>query len=356
MSDHILVTGGAGYIGSHVCKALAKAGFIPIVYDNLSTGHAYAVKWGPFVEGDLADSAKLKETIESFKPKAVLHFAAKALVVESVLDPALYYANNLAGTLSLLNAMKECSLFNLIFSSSCAIYGTPQFNPITEENPQSPINAYGRTKWFSEQIMADWEAAYGLKTITLRYFNAAGADLETQIGEDHFPETHLIPSIIQTALGLKEEVVVFGTDFPTRDGSAVRDYVHVQDLADAHVLCLKYLLTNQKSAAFNLGTGKGASVLEIIDAVKTFCAKSFPIRLENKRLGEPAMLTADCRKIKEMLGWAPRFSDIRVLIESAWKWHQLLIETTPILRSTMQRLENLSPERHSNANRYSSSI
>lgn len=340
MSEPILVTGGAGYIGSHTCKALSKAGFTPIVYDNLSTGHAYAVKWGPFVQGDLFDTAKIKETILSFKPKAVLHFAAKALVIESMTDPSVYYANNVSGTLSLLNAMKECSLFNLIFSSTCATYGHPQFHPITEMHPQTPINPYGRTKWMAEQMMADFEAAYRLRTIVLRYFNAAGADLETQIGEDHAPETHLIPSIIQAALGLREEIVVYGTDFPTRDGSAIRDYIHVQDLADAHVLALQQLLATQQSDVFNLGTGHGASVLEIIDAVQTYCAKSLPVRLEKSRPGEPGILTADSRKAEEILGWSPRYSNLSMLIESAWKWHQLLMENTPILRSTMQRLES----------------
>ncbi len=339
MTESILVTGGAGYIGSHTCKALAKAGYTPVVYDNLSTGHAYSIKWGPFVQGDISDHARLAETIASFKPKAVIHFAANALVIESVQNPAKYYRNNLAGTLTLLETMQEHNVKNLLFSSTCATYGHPQFTPITEDHPQAPVSPYGRTKWMAEQMMNDFSTAYGLKTIFLRYFNAAGADLETQIGENHTPETHLIPSIIQAALGLKEEIVVYGTDFPTRDGSAIRDYIHVQDLADAHVRALQYLLEKETSAAINLGTGKGTSVLEIIDAVQKFCGKKIPVRLESRRPGEPSTLTANSHKAEELLGWHPTFSELPILIESAWKWHQLLLDNSAILRSAIQRFE-----------------
>ncbi|HEY4254843.1 MAG TPA: UDP-glucose 4-epimerase GalE, partial [Chlamydiales bacterium] len=247
MTIPVLVTGGAGYIGSHTCKALAAAGFLPIAYDNLSTGHAYAVKWGPFVQGDLFDQAKLLETFEAFQPQAVLHFAASALVIESMHHPELYYRNNVAGTLSLLEAMRKKGLSKLVFSSTCATYGNPVELPLTEEHPQAPINPYGRSKLMIEQMLSDFSKAYGLKTAILRYFNAAGADAETEIGENHTPETHLIPSIIQAALGQKKEVVVYGTQFPTRDGSAIRDYIHVTDLADAHVLALKALLGNQEA-------------------------------------------------------------------------------------------------------------
>jgi len=335
----ILVTGGAGYVGSHACKALAKAGFTPVTYDNLSTGHAYAVKWGPFVQGDLTDQALLKETLRKYQPRAVLHFAASALVIESIEHPAHYYTNNVAATLSLLNAMKECGLSTLIFSSSCATYGTAQFTPITEDHPQLPINPYGRTKWIAEQMMADFDAAYGLKTISLRYFNAAGADLDTQIGENHHPETHLIPSVIHAALGLKPQITVYGTDFPTRDGSAIRDYIHVQDLADAHVRALQYLLETKKSNAINLGTGFGASVLDIVNAVGEFCGKSIPVHLESRRAGEPSHLTADFKKARELLGWVPQYSGLPTIIESAWKWHQFLCKNTPLMLSAMQRLE-----------------
>ncbi len=327
MGDAILVTGGAGYIGSHTCKALSQAGYLPVVYDNLSTGHAYAVKWGPFVEGDLSDKAKLKETFETFKPKAVIHFAANAIVIESMNDPGKYYRNNVANTLSLLEVMRECGVMHLVFSSSCATYGHPQFTPITEAHPQLPINPYGRSKLMVEQIISDFEAAYGLNAVILRYFNAAGADLETQIGENHTPETHLIPIAIQAALNIRNEIVVYGTDFDSRDGSAVRDYIHVQDLADAHVAALKYA----KSAAINLGTGTGYSVLEIIDALQQFCGKTIPVRLESRRLGEPGILTADNTKAKELLGWSPKVSQLPQLIESAWKWHQLLLENAQLV-------------------------
>jgi len=337
----ILVTGGAGYIGSHTCKALSKAGFIPVVYDNLSTGHAYAIKWGPFVQGDISDSARLSEAIVAFKPKAVIHFAGSALVIESIQHPSKYYNNNLAGTLTLLETMRSHHLHNLIFSSTCATYGHPQFNPITEEHPQNPVSPYGRTKWMVEQMMNDFGAAYGFKTIFLRYFNAAGADLETQIGENHTPETHIIPSIIQTALGLKEEIVIYGTDFPTRDGSAIRDYIHVQDLANAHVLALQHLLEKQTSMAINLGTGRGTSVLEIVDAVQKFCGKSVPVRLEGRRSGEPSTLAADNHKARELLGWQPTHSELPIVIESAWKWHQLLKGSAAILKGAGARLERV---------------
>ncbi|PIS02957.1 MAG: UDP-glucose 4-epimerase GalE [Chlamydiae bacterium CG10_big_fil_rev_8_21_14_0_10_42_34] len=332
MKETILVTGGAGYIGSHTCKALAKAGYTPVVFDNLSTGHAYAIKWGPFVQGDLSDKTKLDEAFSKFKPKAVIHFAADALVVESINNPGKYYRNNIAGTISLLEAMRDHEVKKLVFSSSCATYGQPQFNPITEKHPQSPINPYGRTKLMAEQIFADFEAAHAIQAINLRYFNAAGADLETQIGENHAPETHLIPVVIQAALGLREEVVVYGTDFETKDGSAVRDYVHVQDLANAHVSALKC----EKSASINLGTGTGHSVLEIIDAVQKYCGKEISVRLEARRLGEPGILTADNSKAKELLNWVPETSDLPTLIESAWKWHQLLFENAHLVRTVLK--------------------
>lgn len=332
MSETILVTGGAGYIGSHTCKALAKAGYVPVVYDNLSTGHAYAVKWGPFVEGDLNDRVKLNEVFATYKPKAVIHFAANAIVMESMADPGKYYRNNVGSTLTLLEAMRDAGVEQLVFSSSCATYGNPQFTPITEVHPQVPINPYGRSKLMVEQMIADFEMAHGIKAVNLRYFNAAGADLETQIGENHTPETHLIPTIIQAALGLREEIVVYGTDFSSRDGSAVRDYIHVQDLADAHVAALKV----GKSASINLGTGTGHSVLEIIDAMQKFCGKTLPVRLESRRPGEPGILTADNSKAKELLGWNPQYSDLPTLIESAWKWHQLLFENAHLLRSVQK--------------------
>ena len=335
--DAILVTGGAGYIGSQVCKTLAKAGFLPVAYDNLSTGHAYAVKWGPFIEADLCEKDKLNETFQKFKPKAVLHFAASALVVESMADPGKYYRNNCTGSLCLLEAMQENQVPYLIFSSTCAVYGQPKQIPMTEAHPTGPINPYGRSKWMVEQMISDFETAHGMKAVALRYFNIAGADLDTEIGENHDPETHLIPSVIQAALGIKKEIVVYGTDFPSRDGSAVRDYIHVQDLADAHVSALKWLMANHKSTQINLGTGTGHSVLEIIDAVQKFCGKPVPVRLERARAGEPSNLTADNSKAKELLGWTPKLSDLPTLIESAWKWHQLLAENASLLKTTLNR-------------------
>lgn len=335
--ETILVTGGAGYIGSHTCKALFKAGYLPVVYDNLSTGHAYSIKWGPFVQGDIGDATRLGNALETYKPKAVLHFAASALVIESLENPEKYYRNNLAGSLSLLETMRLHNVKNLIFSSTCATYGHPQFTPITEEHPQLPVSPYGRTKWMAEQMMNDFSNAYGMKTIFLRYFNAAGADFETEIGENHTPETHLVPSIILTALGLKPEIVVYGTSFPTRDGSAIRDYVHILDLANAHVLALQYLLEKQVNLALNLGTGHGSSVLEIVDAVQKHTGKKIPVRLEQHRPGEPGILTADNRKAKSILGWEPVHSQIPLIIETAWKWHQLLTENAPLLKAAIKK-------------------
>ncbi len=335
--EPILVTGGAGYIGSHVCKALAKNGFLPIAYDNLSTGHAYAVKWGPLIEGDLNDRVKLDHTLQAYQPKAVLHFAAHAIVIESMIDPAKYYRNNLTSTISLLDSMRAYGIDRLVLSSTCATYGHPHFVPITEEHSLLPINPYGRSKLMIEQMLNDYESAYGIHSVKLRYFNAAGADLETHIGEDHAPETHLIPSIIQSALGVRDEIVIYGTDFLTTDGSAVRDYIHVDDLAEAHVSALKYLLQTNTSIVLNLGTGKGYSALEIIDAIQKYCGKTLPVRLEQRRQGEPAVLVAAAHKAKEILGWTPQMSDLGTLIDSAWKWHQLLVENAPLLRSTLHR-------------------
>ena len=336
--DPILVTGGAGYIGSHTCKCLAKAGFLPITYDNLSTGHEYAVKWGPFVKGDLSDQKLLNETFAQYKPKAVLHFAASAIVFESVLDPAKYYENNVGSTICLLNAMKQNNACDLIFSSTCATYGNPQTIPITESHPQEPINPYGRSKLMIEQMIRDYGSAYGLRSINLRYFNVAGADPDLEVGENHTPETHLIPSILHTVLGIQPEITVYGTDFESKDGSAVRDYIHVQDLSRAHVLALKLLLSEGRSDAINLGTTSGFSVFEIIEAVEKFCGKKVPIKLEKRRPGDPSILVADRQKAEKVLGWTPKLSDLPTIIDTAWKWQQLLHENAPLLKSAIQRL------------------
>ncbi len=317
----VLVTGGAGYIGSHTCKALKKKGFTPVTYDNLSTGHKDAVKWGPLVQGDLNDKETLTKAFLEYNPIAVLHFAASALVIESMTHPGKYYQNNVASSIQLLECMKECQVPYLIFSSTCATYGKAQNPLITESHPQEPINPYGRSKLMIEQIIRDFEMAHGIKAITLRYFNAAGADLDGEIGEDHTPETHIIPSIIEAALGIRKEIVVYGTDFPSPDGSAVRDYIHVQDLADAHVKALQYLLQNKQSKSINLGTAKGYSVLEIINKIQTLSPEKISVRFEKRREGEPAILVADHTKAKRLLEWIPQVSDLPTIILSAWNWH-----------------------------------
>ncbi len=331
MAEPILVTGGAGYIGSHTCKALARAGWLPVVYDNLSTGHGYAVKWGPFIQGDLNDRSKLNEAFETYSFKAVIHFAANAIVIESMHNPGKYYRNNVGSTIALLEAMRDHGVKKLVFSSTCATYGNALFTPITEQHPVQPINPYGRSKWMNEEIIHDFEKAHGLEAIILRYFNAAGADLDTQIGENHHPETHLIPLIIQTALGIREEVTVYGTDFPSKDGSAVRDYIHVMDLAAAHVAAI-----GAERCTVNLGSGNGYSVLEILDAVRQHCGKPLPVRLENRRDGEPGILTADFGLARKSLNWSPKMSDLPTIIESAWKWHQLLHENAHLVKSVLK--------------------
>jgi UDP-arabinose 4-epimerase len=312
----ILVTGGAGYIGSHTCKALKNAGFTPVTFDNLSTGHRDFAKWGPFVLGDLRDKELLRGTILKYKPLGVLHFAASALVIESMQNPGKYYENNVYGTLNLLEAMRDFVPY-LVFSSTCATYGNPKFLPMTEEHPQNPINPYGRSKLMVEQMISD----YPINSVILRYFNAAGADFSQEIGEDHDPETHIIPSIIQVAKGLRKEIVVYGTDFPTSDGSAVRDYIHVEDLAQAHVLAIQYLINKNPTTFMNLGTGKGYSVLEIIREIEKVSGKTIPIRFEKARTGEPSHLVAKAEKARELLNWSPKASELSSIIESAWNWH-----------------------------------
>lgn len=317
----VLVTGGAGYIGSHTCKALKAAGFTPVTYDNLSTGHRSAVKWGPLVVGDLFDKDQLNKVFQEYTPIAVLHFAASALVVESMTSPGKYYENNVYGSLNLLEAMRQNNVPYLVFSSTCATYGNPQFTPITEEHPQHPINPYGRSKLMVEHMIHDYNRVYDSKSVILRYFNAAGADRTAEIGEDHTPETHIIPSIIEVARGQRKEIVVYGTDFPTKDGSAVRDYIHVEDLARAHVSALKWLISNNQSTCINLGTGSGYSVLEMIQAVQNLSKTKISVRFEKRREGEPSHLIADHAKAKQLLNWTPEVSLVPILVETAWKWH-----------------------------------
>jgi UDP-arabinose 4-epimerase len=319
----ILVTGGAGYIGSHACKALSAAGFTPVSFDNLVYGHREAVLWGPLVEGDLLDRAAIAEAIRQYQPIAVLHFAAYAYVGESVENPGKYYRNNVVGTLNLLEAMRDAGMNKIIFSSTCATYGLPQQALISETHPQNPINPYGSSKLMIERVLQDFDAAHGLRSISMRYFNAAGADMEAQIGEAHDPETHLIPLVLDAAAGLRESITVNGNDYPTPDGSCIRDYVHVSDLADGHVLALQSLLGGAASAAYNLGNGQGFSVFEVIETAKTITGRSIVTKLGSRRAGDPPQLAGDAGLIKKELGWSPRYSSLSDIIGSAWRWHQL---------------------------------
>lgn len=317
----ILVTGGAGYIGSHTCKMLAGRGYTPVSYDNLIYGHESAVKWGPFQKGDILDRKKLSEIFHLYKPSAVIHFAAFAYVGESVKDPGKYYRNNVAGTISLLEAMRQCGCNKIIFSSTCATFGEPDKLPITESACQKPINPYGKSKLMIEQILKDYDTAYGIKHVALRYFNAAGADPDLEIGEDHTPETHLIPLVIDAALGRRENIEVYGTDYATPDGTAVRDYIHVTDLADAHAKSLQFLENKGESNQFNLGTGSGTSVQEIIDKVSQISGEKVPVIYGKRREGDPPALVAGRAKAHEKLNWVPIYSDLKTIIKTAWSWH-----------------------------------
>ena len=321
MSQAVLVTGGAGYIGSHACKALAGAGFQPVVFDNLSRGHREAVRWGPLVEGDLADRQRLCAALIEHKVEAVMHFAAYAYVGESVTDPALYYRNNLGGTLSLLEAMREAGIGEIVFSSTCATYGIPDGVPIREDAPQRPVNPYGETKLAIERALHWYAAAYGLRSVSLRYFNAAGADPEGEIGEHHEPETHLVPLVLQAALGQRPHIDIFGTDYPTPDGTAIRDYVHVRDLAIAHLRALERLRGGGGSAAVNLGTGQGHSVREVIAAAELASGRKVPARAAPRRPGDPPALVADPSLAGEILGWHPQHSDLDTIIRTSLAWH-----------------------------------
>ncbi len=320
MSQSILVTGGAGYVGSHACKALAGAGYRPVVYDNLSRGHRQAVRWGPLVEGDLHDGARLATALSSHRVAAVMHFAAFAYVGESVADPELYYANNLAGTLALLGAMRQTGVETIIFSSTCAVYGLPEKLPIGETTAKAPLNPYGETKLAIERALHWYAAAYGVRYAALRYFNAAGADPQGEIGEDHEPETHLIPLILRAALGRGDPIQIYGTDYPTRDGTAIRDYIHVSDLAEAHVRALGHLAAGGDSAALNLGTGRGHSVREVIAAVERIGGRKVPQRDAARRPGDPPELVADPALALSRLGWQPRHSDLDTIIATALAW------------------------------------
>ncbi|MBV9862302.1 MAG: UDP-glucose 4-epimerase GalE [Alphaproteobacteria bacterium] len=322
MTQSVLVTGGAGYIGSHACKALARAGYRPVAYDNLSRGHREAVRWGPLVEGDVADRPRLIEALSQYAVAAVMHFAAFAYVGESVGDPALYYHNNVGGTLSLLAAMREAAVDKIVFSSTCAIYGIPAEVPMRETLSPAPVNPYGETKLAIERALDWYDRAYRLRFIALRYFNAAGADPDCEIGEMHEPETHLIPLVLRAALGQGGVVEIYGTDYGTADGTAVRDYIHVQDLAEAHVRALEYLLSGGESRAVNLGTGRGYSVREVIAAAEAVSGRRVPRRETARRPGDPPELVADPSLAAEQLGWRAKVSDLDTIMRTALAWHE----------------------------------
>ena len=322
MSGTVLVTGGAGYVGSHCCKAFHQAGWKVVVFDNLSRGWRDLVQWGDLIEGDINDRAALDKAMAEVKPDAVAHFAAFGYVGESVSNPGMYYRNNTMGTMTLLDAMVAAGVDKLIFSSTCATYGIPDHVPMTEETPQSPINPYGWSKLFVEKILDDYGHAHGLKSVKLRYFNAAGAEFDAETGERHEPETHLIPLAIQGQLKDGFKLTVFGDDFDTRDGTCVRDYIHVMDLADAHRRALDYLLAGGDSNVFNLGTGTGTTVMEIVEAVNTVSGSPVDYSVGPRREGDPPALVASADRAREILGWVPQHSDIETIIRTAWNWHQ----------------------------------
>ena len=317
----ILVTGGAGYIGSHACKALAAGGFEPVTYDNLSRGNRWAVKWGPLETGDIGDQARLRAVLDQHQPAAVIHFAAFAYVGESVDNPNLYYQNNVCGSATLLRTVTEYKPIPVVFSSTCATYGVPDQVPIPEGHPQRPINPYGFTKLVVERILADLDQACGLRSVSLRYFNAAGCDPDGDIGEAHNPETHLIPLVLAAARD-GTAVTVFGDDYDTKDGTCVRDYIHVADLADAHVRALKYLLSGGKTCALNLANAHGYSVMDVIQTAERVCGKPIKIKMAPRRAGDPPVLIGSSDRAREALDWKPVRSTLEVQIADAWNWMQ----------------------------------
>lgn len=318
----IFVTGGAGYIGSHTCKRLAQLGHEIAVYDDLSRGHREFAKWGQLIEGTLSDGARIREALRQFAPDAVIHFAAFAYVGESVADPRLYYDNNAFGTLSLLSAMRDSHVGRLIFSSSCAIYGQPDRVPITEDANQLPINPYGASKMMAEQMCRDFDKAHGIRFAALRYFNACGCDPEGEIGERHDPEPHVIPRALMAADGQIESFEIYGDDYATPDGTCIRDFVHVNDLADAHIAAAEYLAKGAGSDAFNIGTGRGSSVRQILETIEPVTGKSVPQKVIARREGDPAVLVADTSKARCALNWKPRCSDLETIVSTAWNWHR----------------------------------
>ena len=325
----VLVTGGAGYVGSQAARALAASGFVPVTYDNLIHGHRWAVQCGPFVEGDIGDRAKLVETIRRYKILAAMHFAAFAYVGESIGRPERYFDNNVTKSLALLDALVDCRVRHIVFSSSCATYGLPDRMPIAEDAPQHPLNPYGETKLIMERALRWYAPVHDFTFVALRYFNAAGADPEGKLGEVHTPETHLIPLVLRAIDG-NGSLEVYGGDYPTGDGTCVRDYVHVADLADAHVKALDYLQRGGTSIALNLGTGKGHSVREVIGVAEEVTGRKVPHSIVSRRAGDPAILVADSRLAGKVLAWHPRYSDMSCIVRSAWKWHSKYFRERPV--------------------------
>jgi UDP-arabinose 4-epimerase len=318
----VLVTGGAGYVGSHVCKALDRAGYLPVTYDNLATGHRWAVKWGPLEEGDIRDSFRIETVLRRYRVTAVLHFAALSLVGASAQQPFDYYDVNVNGALSLTNAMRQFGLRKLVFSSTCAVYGMPEEMPIVEDAPTLPVNVYGRTKLAAENLFSDMARAGEIDVVMLRYFNASGADRDGEIGEAHDPESHLIPLAVKAAMGESGPLALFGTDYPTPDGTCLRDYIHVEDLADAHLKALKLLDSKAGAHAFNLGTGIGVSVREVLAAVGKILGKPVPVIESPRREGDAPQLFASPAKAETGLGWRAAETNIESMVGSAINWHR----------------------------------
>ena len=316
----ILVVGGAGYIGSHMVKQLAQSGHDVITLDNLSYGYRDAVKYGEFIEGDLGDSSILDSVFGSAEIDAVMHFAGFIQVGESVIKPAMYYHNNVVNTLTLLDAMLRHEVKNFIFSSTAAIFGEPEYTPIDEKHRKQPINPYGHSKLMIEQVLEDYDTAYGLRSTCLRYFNAAGADPDGELGERHVPETHLIPLILQAASGRRADIKVFGDDYATDDGTCVRDYIHINDLCEAHSLALQKMINSDRSARYNLGNGQGFSVKQVIDVAREVSGKDFKVTIEPRRAGDPAVLVADAALAKKELDWQPKFANLKDIVKTAWHW------------------------------------
>jgi len=320
--SNIIVVGGAGYIGSHTCKALAMSGYHPVVYDNLSNGHIEAVKWGPLEQGDILERKKIDYVFKKYAPEGVMHFAAYTAVGESVQEPGKFYRNNVVGSLNLLESMRENNVDKMVFSSTCAIYGIPEKLPLSEDHPQNPINPYGASKAMTEKMLFDFSDAYHMKTISLRYFNAAGADPEKEIGASHYPMTHIIPIVIEAACGQRPFVEIYGSDYPTPDGTGVRDYIHVSDLADAHILALEYLKKGGESTAFNLGTGTGYSVRDVIRAVEKVSGKTIKTREISRRPGDAPIFVAKSDYAEKIMGWKAKYVNLEDIVKTAYEWHK----------------------------------